>query len=199
MARHNASPARQSPRRSPRRSSPPPRRSSPPPPPRCSPEPAPAGEVRPLFPAQPRGQDVEVAVEAYNQPSSRKINIMRAQCGALYFRTVPNQFSPFVNPFVNDAIWSFTPRSGVTRTSTLGRKVGDIHWSFLGGGRDATFYVCVANQNRLKWVTVERGNPHPLYPTHVLYQREKSAPRWILARTFRAYIRMHGRRFTLAT
>ncbi|KAG9095149.1 hypothetical protein FS749_010981 [Ceratobasidium sp. UAMH 11750] len=188
MVRHNGSPARQSPRRSPRRSS---RPLSPAPQPPRQPA-APALEVRPLPPAQPQGQQVERPVEAYNNSSPRKVNTTHAQCGPLYFRTVPEQFSPFVNPFVNDAIWSFTPRSGVARTSTLGRKVGDIHWSYAGGGRDATFYVCIASLNRLKWVTVERGYPHPLYPTHVLYQREKTAPRWILARTFRAYVRMYG-------
>ncbi|KAG8712254.1 hypothetical protein FRC08_014826 [Ceratobasidium sp. 394] len=148
--------------------------------------------VPPARAERPRGPSM-IDSYSFDRSTCRNIEITRLQCGALYFRTVPEQFSPFVNPFVNDAMWSFSPRNGVARTSTLGRKIGDVHFSFVPGTPEATLYVCVhRNRDRLEWVVAERGFQHPLYPTHVLYQRGRSTPRWILVRTFRAYVHMYG-------
>ncbi|KDN37572.1 hypothetical protein RSAG8_10089, partial [Rhizoctonia solani AG-8 WAC10335] len=144
---------------------------------------------------RPRNFELEIELHIYQyHPPRRCIDIARVQSGALYYRTIPQHF----NPFVGDGLWSFSPRSGVTRTSMVGRKVGDIHFSLLPETADATFYVCVCRaRDQLQWIEVERGFLHPLYPTHVLFQRGRSAPRWILANTFAKYVRMYDGNFSV--
>ncbi|KAG8733240.1 hypothetical protein FRC10_000337 [Ceratobasidium sp. 414] len=121
-------------------------------------------------------------------PPHRILELTRVQSGGLHFRSLPEG----CNPFVSEGVWSFSPRSGITRMSTIGRKIGDIHFSILSGTLDATFYVCLpGNHERSQWVVVERGSRHPLYPDYVLYQRGRSAPRWITIPTFAKYVRRY--------
>ncbi|KAG8708078.1 hypothetical protein FRC09_001457 [Ceratobasidium sp. 395] len=130
--------------------------------------------------------------------SYQDLDLTYLQFGALNFRTIPQQFNPFVNPFVSNGIWSFSPRAGLAQISTLGRRIGDIHFTYRQGARDAVFYICVLDgPARLKWIAVARGFSHPLYPTHVLYQRGKSAPRWILVRTYSTYVRIYDGKFSV--
>ncbi|KAG9123121.1 hypothetical protein FRC07_000208 [Ceratobasidium sp. 392] len=204
-------PSHQAPlRRSPRQATPPRRPITPPArqaAPRQAP-PLPAAPRQVHQPAAPRQATppprVEPIIEAglpgfdMFYRSRRNILTNRMQCGALQFRTIPEQFNPFANPFVNNAMWSFSPRSGVARISTVGRKIGDIHFSILPGDLDATFYVCVPGaQNQLRWIEAERGFRHPLYSTHALYQRGKSVPRWVPVRTYKTYVRVHGGRIEI--
>ncbi|KAG9084347.1 hypothetical protein FS749_005299 [Ceratobasidium sp. UAMH 11750] len=182
MARCSAPLGQPSPRRSPRRSTSHQSLS-----PRRAPRPT---TLHHFVVPRPRERELEVAFHVYQyHPPRRNIEITHAQSSALYYRTIPEQF----NPFMGDGIWSFSPRSGIARTSTLGRKAGDIHFSLLPGTTDATFYVCVPHgQDKLQWVVAERGSQHPLCTTYVLYQRGTSAPRWVLAQTFAKYSRIHA-------
>ncbi|KAG8769595.1 hypothetical protein FRC12_004851 [Ceratobasidium sp. 428] len=135
--------------------------------------------------------EIEVELHVYRyHPPLLDLHLGRSQHGPLYYQTIPKRF----NPFTSDGIWSFSPRGGIARTPLLGRKIGDIHASILPGANDATFWVCVSHQDghgQFEWVEATRGSHHPLYPTHVLFQRGRSAPRWILAESYARYIRKY--------
>lgn len=116
------------------------------------------------------------------------IDTTRAQSGLLKFWSIPEGYI-----YGHVATWSYSPE-GILRNSPNERQIGDIHFSYLSGTIDATFYVCVhRGQSSKRWVEVHRGFQHPLYPTHVLHQQGKSAPRWVLLRTFETYIRARSR------
>ncbi|KAG8697253.1 hypothetical protein FRC09_007976 [Ceratobasidium sp. 395] len=130
--------------------------------------------------------EVELHVYRYHPPQLN-LHLGRSQHGTLYYRTIPKRF----NPFASDGLWWFSPRGGIARTPVLGRKIGDVHASILTGTNNATFWVCVPHPDghgHFEWRVATRGSIHPLYSTHVLFQRGRSAPRWILAESYARYV-----------
>ncbi|KAG9105018.1 hypothetical protein FRC07_009672, partial [Ceratobasidium sp. 392] len=94
----------------------------------------------------------------------RKLDLTYLQSGPLLFRSIPDQFNPYTNPFINSGIWSFSPQSDIGQTSTLGRRIGDIHFCYRPGAPDGTFFVIVLDGANLRWIMAHRGFEHPLYP-----------------------------------
>ncbi|KAG8778755.1 hypothetical protein FRC12_024840 [Ceratobasidium sp. 428] len=125
------------------------------------------------------------------QPARGTINKKSEKHGRLRFRTVPEGLVEG-----QTGSWSYSP-DGLLGQNARARTVGDIHFSFLAGQANASFWVCVKQRGRPnRWLPVLKGFSHPLYPSHVLYQRAKSPPSWILRTTFASYTRhSRSRRF----
>ncbi|CAE6445791.1 unnamed protein product [Rhizoctonia solani] len=109
-----------------------------------------------------------------------------AEGGAITFRSKPAKYNEKAL-----SRWSYSER-GPKNSTANERAEGDIHFSPSGGigtNEPFNYWVCVKNQDGLRWVDFSCGQPHPLYKGFVLKPANKATkgpPKWVKAASYRA-------------